>query len=1183
MPLSDTLSNNLNVVTRVTGVDEFSNQLKKGVGRTKDDINNLTKAISESLGEQFDLVKDKVTDTFNSIDGKAEATGSFMQQTLSGNREFAMKMGDSYRNFFKGTAAEQDKQYKNMQKNLSNLRYSAIVFSESTGIAADDVVNFSAKMTELTGDENSMNKFLKSVVGVDWQTFSKGLNVAGTSMEEFGGEYQKIYMKLGKNTERTNAYFKDFLKYGGDAVSMSQKLKMTPDIIDGYSEIAQSLTGGNFDTKDMSNYTEAYIKNYNVLRATTKMSDEEAKAKAKTMAGFSAKVLSDNKNNLAFLDDELQKLTAGEGVFAQLLPGGNVADLQAIIKDKGFVGIVAKMQEQFTTDGVLDQKKWGEAIIPFQSFFNKAMGDVVDPELLTGFSDTLTYSFAGAEDVTKKINEANVKTMEKGYKLSKLYTDYTNKNFKSTLVTAEDYAGFMDKLGDNLLVNLTHSDADKYLRKHSDAVYQYTQEAVKIATDNDTYLLGDIVKKYSAVKRMGVMGLFVQSNGSMSEFRENMGGILDIMADTLVQSTSFITMLGAIGFRFHHLAILGSPVTKTFGVLNNMTLGLAGSLGKLTFFVGGVAAIFNKIGFENINNIIEGTADFNLADKLSYDISRVVLKKNIATTVEEFNQALIKQGGDVNKIILNNKVFADAFKKKDTTGMTDKEKLAYEQEYLLTQKNAMKLIKAKYSDVDEELLKTVEGRRALYEKYSKMNNKVASDVLQSKIQVFINNAIQYVEAGLEVAGRVFKVLYRKIVDLIVGKKDESGNYITEPLYIRIKDAIANVFRKISSGEFLKNSDSEAFRNKLIGFLGISLGYVLLSSNIRKTLFNSIVGLFTSTFSLATMPIASAFSGILGAMTGKYGLKGMALTLPIAFYGVGKSWEIIKGFFGDPTKRAEAVTKIESILNLAPGSLNILNTSLNNIAVFFNKTLLPTFNSMYNKLSDFVTTTLLPTVANAIRGTLDLVKESFNKYAESVSQTGYLFFRYDLVPMIDKLLSFGDGLLYNQVIPIIDTVGTFIGNYAIKIIDNLGNIGFWLLNDVIPGLFQRIVDVADVIFPKIGKIINSFWENLPDMIFKGVAGGFSLLGQLIATFFTSKAGWLTIILGGMFLVLKKAIIPFIKDTFAYLKGSFQQGMGANNQQQGMGANNQQQLVNPLGNSGNFLNNWAFQFELWGNSN
>ena len=204
----------------------------------------------------------------------------------------------------------------------------------------------------LTGDNNGMNKFLKETLSTDWQTFAKGLNISGVSMEDFGNTYSNVYTKLGKDSKVANTQLKKFFAMGGDAISTTKKIAAASDLMEGYGEVAQKLTDGIWDTNDMDNYTDSYLKNMHILMKTAKMNDQEAMDSAKQIATLTSMLQSNNNQALIFDDeDTFQRLITTGGLFQNTFE--NSGDFQKMLKEEGFAGVIGKLQQKFVgADGV---------------------------------------------------------------------------------------------------------------------------------------------------------------------------------------------------------------------------------------------------------------------------------------------------------------------------------------------------------------------------------------------------------------------------------------------------------------------------------------------------------------------------------------------------------------------------------------------------------------------------------------------------------------------------------------------------------------------------------------------------------------------------------------------------------------------------------------------------------------
>jgi len=937
MDINESLQQNLAVRIGISGIDEFSNQLKNGFIHTKDSLKNIASSVNDEMSRTLDSLQGNISNVFSSIDGNAQSTGSFLEQTINGHADMMNEIGDSYKNYLQITDPKKmKKMYKYMDKNFRKLRHSAVIWGEASGISADNVVNFRKQLMIASKDVDGSTKLFQSMYEISpkkakgfWKENAK---FWGDQLDEFGTVSGKMLNLLGQDSKKVGAVLNEVLKYGGDASSLTERKKILLEGMGDFEELAKSLTGGTFDEKDMKNYFKSLNKEIFLLQRSG-FSEEEVKANAANIAKFQTLLLSKNKNNLLYQDGAFEELMTQNAGFQNTLSmmGVDRQELVSKLETKGLTGIIAEMQNKFKDPK--EYKRWSKNFLPMMQ---RLTGEIVGDEMMGTMSSLMNRPLKNVQENVRYYNEENRKAMLSNETLAKKVTAHNKKYFKGAIRTAEDYAAYLDKLNENDIIKLTQTETGKYIKDHANRLRSYTKSALKLAEDSDTYFAGSLIKKFSAMKRMGIMGLFVPTNGKgqISQLNTQLMEMADVMSDLLMKTAPLITAMGALGFRFQHLGKIAMPITGPFKLLNNLSFGLLGTFGKLGGAIGAVAYGLGKIDEDKLKAFLSGDTEEvgsfldKLKEKVSYDAVRVLLKGQIINDLKtirgkgwekKFNE------GKYDDMLVSRAVIEKAYKKGDITSMR---KIA--RVYGISMPN---IKDAK----DIEKLRSV-----LLEE----SNKKAGVMLEKEIKKRADEIIKIVNNGLGVAGRMIDIIWKRFKLQLMGGATKDGELV-EPLFYRVRRGLIGFWGKVRSGEVFTQgkTDKKEINDRFKGALAIALLAGLSSKSVRNAVFSNLVTTVKGAMNLARRPLSRMANTLFGTL-----FRSKIFMIPMGIMLAGAGYDFIKKL-QDPKKREQFITTVETKLGLEQGTLS----SLNNFGNFFDETIIPSISSFVSNAGELIST------------------------------------------------------------------------------------------------------------------------------------------------------------------------------------------------------------------------------------
>jgi len=944
MAFTENLDQNLAVRIGVNGVDEFSNQLKNSYAKTKDGLKDITGSINEEMEKAFSGIQDKSQSLFDSVNGNVQSTGDYMSQTINGHADLVNTVGDSFKNYLNiSDPRKMEKAGKQMYKDLRKLRGEAVRWSDVSGISADKVVEFRKEMIKATGDIDGTAKMYQSVFEVDpkkakgwYKEFHK---FAGDGADNFASSYDYVFKKFGKDSVKAGKELNQVFKYGGKAFSLDEKMKLLNSGMEDYKVLSESL--GGFDKKDMQNYFRALSKE-TFLMQKSGFSPEEVEQNAKTMAKFQALLQSQNKKNLLYAEDGgeafagMMKDYSGLNlVMGQL----GVTSREGFLKQldtKGITGIVSEMQSKFKdSKGNLNVEGYQKWVRDFTPAIKKMLGDTVNQDLMDSVTNTLGMPLKNVQKNVKYYNEENAKAMKNAESLGKQVETRNKKYFKGAIRTAEDYAEWVEKQNENDILALTYKESSSYITEQAKRLRSYTKSALKLAKDGDTYFAGAMIKRFSALKRMGIMGLFIPVNGKgkLSSANAHLMEIADTMGDLLKKSAPMITAAGSLGFRFQHLGMAVSPVTAPFKTLNNASFGLLGTFGKLTGAIGLVSYGLGKLGDKKVQSLLNGDGAGSLVqdmkDKASYDIARVFFKKKMFDSLKSVNDKSYKdiKSGKYSDMIVTQKTVNDAFNGKSKASFRARNK-----------------IMAVYG-IDLPNNATAKDMERIKKQILMQSGERSKNMVSNEVKKRTDALIKITEMGLGIAGRAFDTVWTKLVFQIQGGKNAKGELVL-PLLTRVKNGLSGFMGRLTSGEVFNSSGGgiKELDDRMKGALGIALTGGLMSKSVRTSVLKGLIGTIGGAMNLAITPLKAMSGAMWGALKSSRLLMFSAgITLAGAGYNFIQNMQ-------DPNKRKNLLYSVETKLGLSSGTLTSID-SMSKFGNFFETRVVPSVSNFFNKAGD----------------------------------------------------------------------------------------------------------------------------------------------------------------------------------------------------------------------------------------
>ena len=1013
----NSLNQRLGINIGVEGVNKFADSLKDGYVSAKDSFKGITDSLNDEMAGAFDKMKDATTSALDSINGATGETNDILQQQRDIVTDHVNDMGDSMKSVWNTTDLKVIDKYNDaFKKKIAKVAGSYAMMEDYTGISAKEATDYVTKLTKITKSVDGEFNLYKSMLGITDKSQVAAARLEmfkylGDDKDTFLDSYEILLKQQGITAEKAgNMMRKSFLN-GGDQMSMDLKKKIIPDIIKEYQELTSELNM-KFDVKGHDRFTKSVMKNTHMLMKAGRMNQDEAYETAKAFASIEAK-MSDDKVRTAMLDsDRIDELVKDNQALEVILGRmGGTDKLADDIKNKGYLNTILAMKAGMN-------KKQKEKFLKNLPALNKMLGETMSDDVMDKMTQLFLEKTENVTNISKDYDKSQKKAEKKGHSLLKDIRARNVKYWKSQLNSAEKYSDYLEKETEYRVLQLTQKPADKFIRKRADVLKSTTMEAINLAKTGDTYVTGALVKRFSALKRMGVMGLFVDLDGGkqMSGMNAHLTEVASSIGSVALSAAPAITAMNTMGIKFGGLGMIAKPFTSSLGLMNKATLGMFGSLTKLSGIAGvgafGLSKLRSKIGDDNImkflNGDLEQTGGYlqKIKEGLSYDFTRVFMKKQMVFQ-KEFNKmkkgdALYNDVRSGSKVI-SNETINQAFSKKGSDG-----------------EKARKLIFDAYGVNVPNLAnaKQIEDAR---KQMIAMNRKRTYGIAEKEIKERANKFLDILDKNLSFMGKAMSVIWDRVKVHIFGGIDTNGD-IVAPLYVKIIEGISGLMNKLKGAKLFGKGSGNVISDKMKAILGIGIGAAFMSPGLRGAFGKGMGDLVVGSKKRVGKAMKSVYEHA-------FAKRNKLMKVTMIFGAIGAGVQLYNAL-QKPGGAGNVLGMIESKLGLKPETLSIFN----NFKSFFSDTLIPkltdaastigtalTDGSMF--LLDFFATTILPEIPGAIWKGVSVVFSKLwdNKANLALATAGITTF---------LLMKRVTSMAYNKMVSVVKTGMTNMGN-AVK--------------------------------------------------------------------------------------------------------------------------------------------------------
>lgn len=928
----NSLNQKLGVNIGIEGINKFSDSLKNGYSSAKDSFKDITQSLNDEMSGAFDKVKGASSSLFDSINDASGQTDSVLQQTRDAVTNHVNEIGDSMKSVWNTTDLKLiDKYDKQLRKKVGQITSSYALMEDATGISADDATGYYKELTKISKTVDGEFNLYKSFLGIKNKKEVAGarlemLKFLGEDKDAFLETYKLLMEQEGMTADKAGAVLRDSFRNGGNQMSMDLKKKIIPSIISSYKELTDNLNM-KFDIKGQKAYTAEMMRSSHILSKSGIMDQDKAMEVAESFAKINALMADDKMRAGMFNSEETADLIKNDAGIRMLMGEmGGKDSFANLIQEKGMLGALLEAKSK------MKDKKQMDQFLDSLPKLNAMLGDTMSGEVLDSFKLVLTQNFKNTKKIADDYDKAQAKAIKENKGTLEDIRARNKKYWKSQINSAEKYADYLEKQTDYKLGMLTQAPADKFIKRRAEILKDFTVEAIDLAKDGDTYFTGSMIKRFSMLKRMGIMGLFadLEGKGKISGANAQISEIAESLGSVALNAAPAITAMNTMGIKFGGLGVIAKPFTSSLGLMNKASLGMFGSLTKLSGVLGasafGMSKLRKSIGDDKIMGFLKGdlreTGNYlqKIKEGLSYDFTRVFLKKQMVFQ-KEFNK--MTKGSELyNQIAMGNKVISNETINSAFKGTGNKSKKAREMIFAAYGINAPNLKNA--ADIENARKQVIE-----------INRKRSFSIAEKEIKERANKFIEILDSNLSFMGKAMGIIWDRIKINIFGGIDTNGD-IVDPLYIKIVKGLNDLMGKLKSGSLFNKNSENVMSDKMKAVLGFGIAGAFMSPTIRGGFSKGIVGLISGSTGMATKAAGLLFKT---AFSNRGKLGKLAFTFTAIGAGV-KLYEMLS----NPGKRTEILGSIESNLGLKPETLSVFS----NFKTFFSDTLIP---KMGNFISD----------------------------------------------------------------------------------------------------------------------------------------------------------------------------------------------------------------------------------------